>query len=205
MAGRAAHELALANLQVARISRIILALVVKISVDGRQGLAQFRRQMLHLLRDSAHSQNIAPAQGRAKLQLTMGVLNSKYMDRPRNFRRRVMEIGPTGVVFGRRVDISAAGDSESRPHPPAPQQPAPTAGCPRRDRPNSQCSPLAAHRSSLAAWFCDFGLFLATISALAIARSRPSHGLFCTLPSYQSVAEPPPSRFSASSQPSFTR
>src|SRR5262245_42981607 len=40
---------------------------------------------------------------------------------------------------------------------------------------------------------------------LAKSRSLPSQGLFRTLPSYQSVADPPPSRLIASSHPSRTR
>src|SRR5262245_49972585 len=56
---------------------------------------------------------------------------------------------------------------------------------------------------------CSFsdvpGFFLSTTSALATGRSSPSHGRFWTLPSYQSVADPPPSRFTTSRQPSSTK
>src|ERR1035437_472251 len=47
--------------------------------------------------------------------------------------------------------------------------------------------------------------FRTTSSELAMLRSYPSHGLLRTCPSNHRLDEPPPSRFSASSQPSFTR
>src|SRR5207245_2511907 len=88
-----AHQFALENLQPGRIPLVRRPLVAeKITVDGRDGTAQLRRQGLDLLADGAHPEGSAFGQCRVEFKVRVAALNLDNMDGPRHFLDAIVAI-----------------------------------------------------------------------------------------------------------------